>query len=94
MLFKVESAPFEGGKLPHGTSDQLFINKRKAINSKSAMGTPDDGKHTAAESPEISAVNKRKLLRNQRIDHTSFWVKVRCGLKKLKASIHTLIFAF
>jgi hypothetical protein len=63
MLVKVESASFEGGKLRHSTSDQLFINKRKAVNSKSPVGTPDNGKHTAAESPEISVVNKRKLLK-------------------------------
>jgi hypothetical protein len=63
MLVKVESAPFEGGKLRHSTNDQLFINKRKAVNSKSSMGTPDNGKHTAAESPEISVVNKSKLLK-------------------------------
>ncbi len=63
MLVKVESAPFEGGKLRHSTSDQLFISKRKAVNSKSPMGTPDNGKHTAAESPEISVVNKRKPLK-------------------------------
>jgi hypothetical protein len=63
MLFKVESAPFEGDKLPHSTSDQLFINKRKVVNSKSSMGKPDKGKHTAAESPDISVVNKSKLLK-------------------------------
>ena len=61
MLVKVESAPCEGGKLRHNTSDQLFINKRKAVNSKSPMGTPDNGKHTAAESSEINVVNKGKL---------------------------------
>ncbi|KAG1340147.1 hypothetical protein G6F62_005534 [Rhizopus arrhizus] len=59
MLAKVESAPFEGGKLRHSTSDQLFINKRKAVNSKSL----DNGKHTAAESLEISIVNKKKPLK-------------------------------
>jgi hypothetical protein len=64
MLFEIESALFEDGKLRHSTSDQLFINKRKAINSKFPMGMPDNGKHTAAESPEISVVNKR-------IEHTS-----------------------
>ena len=63
MLVKVEPAPFEGGKLRHGTSDQLFINKRKAVNSKSPMGTPDNREHAAAESPEISIVNKRKPLK-------------------------------
>ena len=44
-------------------NDQLFINKRKVVNSKSLMGTPDNGKHTAAESPEINVVNKNKLLK-------------------------------
>ena len=63
MLVKVESAPCEGGKLRHSTSDQLFINKRKAVNSKYPVGTPDNRKHTAAESPEISVVNKSKLLK-------------------------------
>jgi hypothetical protein len=63
MLVKVESAPFEGGKLRQSTSDQLFINKRKVVNSKSSMGTPDNGKHTAAESLGISVVNKSKLLK-------------------------------
>ena len=63
MLVKVESAPFEGGKLRHNTSDQLFINKRKAVNSKSPVGTPDNRKHTAAESPEINVVNKGNLLK-------------------------------
>jgi len=63
ILVKVESAPFEGGKLRHSTSDQPFINKRKAINSKFLMGTPDNGKHTAAESPEDNVVNKSKLLK-------------------------------
>jgi hypothetical protein len=63
MLVKVECAPFEGGKLRHNKSDQLFISKRKAVNKKSPMDTPGNGKHTAAESPEISVVNKRKLLK-------------------------------
>ena len=63
MLFKVDSTPFEDDKLRHSTNDQLFINKKIAINSKSPMGTPDNGKHTAAEGPEISIVNKRKLLK-------------------------------
>jgi hypothetical protein len=39
------------------------MNKRKAVNRKSPVGTPDNGKHTAAESPEISVVNKSKLLK-------------------------------
>ena len=60
MLVKVESTPFEGGKLRHNTNDQLLISKRKAVNSKSPVGTPDKRKHTAAESPEISIVNKKK----------------------------------
>jgi hypothetical protein len=63
MLVKAESAPFEGGKLRHSTNDQLFISKKKAVNSKSPMGTPDKRKHTVAESPEISIVNKRKPLK-------------------------------
>jgi hypothetical protein len=63
MLVKVESAPFESGKLRHSTNDQLFIGKRKAVNNKSSMGTPDNGKHTAAESPEDNVVNKRKPLK-------------------------------
>ena len=52
MLFEIESALFEGGKLQNSTSDQLFINKRKAINSKSPIGTPDNRKHIAAEGSE------------------------------------------
>ncbi|EIE85875.1 hypothetical protein RO3G_10585 [Rhizopus delemar RA 99-880] len=63
MLVKVEPAPFEGGKLRHSTSDQLLINKKNTVNRKSLVGTPDNGKHTAAESPEISIVNKRKPLK-------------------------------
>jgi hypothetical protein len=63
MLVKAESTPFNEGKLRHSTSDQLFINKMKAINSKSLVGTPDNGEHTAAEGPEISIVNKRKPLK-------------------------------
>ena len=63
MLIKVKSAPFEGSRLRHSTSDQLFINKRKSVNSKSPIGTPDNGEHAAAESPEISVVNKSKLLK-------------------------------
>ena len=63
MLVKTESAPFNGGKLRHSTSDQLFINKRKVVNSKSPVGMPDNGKHIAAESLEISVVNKRKPLK-------------------------------
>ena len=63
MLVKVEPAPFEGGKLRHSTSDQLFINKRKAVNNKPPMGMPDNRKHAAAENPEIRVVNKRKLLK-------------------------------
>ncbi|EIE90520.1 hypothetical protein G6F46_000835 [Rhizopus delemar] len=63
MLIKVESAPFEGGKLRHSTSDQLLINKKNTVNRKSLVGMLDNGKHTAAESPEISVVNKRKPLK-------------------------------
>ena len=63
MLVKVESAPFEGGKLRHSTNDQLFISKREVVNSKFPMETPDNGKHTATESLEISIVNKRKPLK-------------------------------
>lgn len=54
MPVKVEFASFDSGRLRHGTSDPFFINKRKAINGKSSMGTPDNGEHTATEDPEIS----------------------------------------
>jgi hypothetical protein len=60
---QVEYSPFESGKLRHSTNDQLFINKRKVVNSKSSIGMPDNGKHTAAESLDISVVNKSKLLK-------------------------------
>ena len=63
MLVKIQSAPFESGKLRQSMSDQLFINKRKVVNSKSSMGTQDNGKHTAAESLDITVVNKSKLLK-------------------------------
>jgi hypothetical protein len=66
MLVKVESAPFEDGKLRHSTSDQLFINKRKVVHSKSPMGAPNNEKHTAAESPEISVANKKKSLKRSK----------------------------
>ena len=52
MLLKVRSVPFEGGKLRHSTSNQLLINIRKAVNSKS----PDNGKHTAAESKKCTVL--------------------------------------
>ena len=58
MLVKVEPAPFESGKLRHSTNDQMFIGKRKAVNNKSSMGTPDKGKHTASESPKDNVVNR------------------------------------
>jgi hypothetical protein len=41
----------------------LFIDKRKAFNSKSPIGTPDNGEHIAAKSSEDSVVNKRKPLK-------------------------------
>ena len=62
MLVKVESAPFQGGKLRHSTCGQLFIVERKFVNSRPPMGTPENKEHTAAESPEIGVVDKRELL--------------------------------
>lgn len=60
---KIESAPFKGSKLGHSTSDQLFIDKRKAFNNKSLIGNPDNREHIAAEGSEDSVVNKRKPLK-------------------------------
>jgi hypothetical protein len=57
------ACPFNGSKLRHSTSNQLFTIKRKSTNSKPPMATSDNKEHTAAEGPEISIVNKRKPLK-------------------------------
>jgi hypothetical protein len=92
MLVKIESAPFEGGKLRHSTSNQLLINKRKAVNSNLhwARQITESTQQLRVQRSVLST--KGNCWKDQRVEHTSSWVKVRCGLKKLKASIHTLHF--
>jgi hypothetical protein len=80
MLVKIESAPFNGGKLRYNTSNQLFIIERKSVNSKSPMGTRDNGEHTAVEDLGISVVSKGKPLKgpdqaNIVLSESEVWTK-------------------